>query len=175
MGDAGSDDRPFPILLEVAFRARLEEFVRAGRARSVSALIRAALEGFDPATVAPERPAQVAISVRLGAETREMLRAAAQSRGTSIGHLVRAAVEAHLGAADDAAPPPAPVVKPSGIARSRSRRAPKPAPALPTPSRPVRPSARPSAGAARPVPVSRPKKAAAKPRARPARKRRRGR
>lgn len=172
MGAADSGDRPFPMLLDVAFRARLDEAVRAGRAASVSALIRTALEGFDPAAVVPSRPAQVALSVRLGAETREMLRAAARTQGTSIGQLVRAAVEAHLGppVAVEEPPAPPPPVKPAGIVRSRKKPAPKPAP--PRPARPTAPS---SAGAARPAPVPRPKKTAAKPRVRPVRKRRRAR
>lgn len=170
MGAADSGDRPFPMLLDVAFRARLDEAVRAGRAVSVSALIRTALEGFDPAAVVPSRPAQVALSVRLGAETREMLRAAARTQGTSIGQLVRAAVEAHLGPPVEEPPAPPPPVKPTGIVRSRTKPAPKPAP--PRPVRPIAPS---SADAARPAPAPRPKKTTAKPRVRPARKRRRAR
>jgi hypothetical protein len=177
MGDADSGDRPFPMLLEVAFRARLEEAVLAGRAGSVSALIRAALEDFDPATVAPDRPPQVAISVRLGAEVRERLRSAARIQGTSIGHLVRAAVEAHLGAVDDAPPAPAPPARPSGVARSRSKRGrktgPKPAPSRSAPARPVRRTAPAASRPSRPVAASRPKKMPVPARARPARKRRR--
>jgi Arc/MetJ-type ribon-helix-helix transcriptional regulator len=175
MGAADSDDRPFPMLLEVAFRARLEEAVRAGRAASVSALIRTALGNFDPSTVVPDRPPQVAISVRLGAEQREMLRAAAQTQGTSIGHLVRAAVEAHLGVTDEVPPPPPPPAKPSGVVRSRSKPRPKPAPPKPAPPRAVRPAAPPPARPARPAPGARPKRTVAKPRARPGRKRRRAR
>jgi hypothetical protein len=107
--------RPFPIQMEVEFIDRLSEPVREGRAKSVSDIIRTALERYDFANVIVMRPAQVGISVRLPAEIRRNLKVISRAKHTSIGQLVRAAVEAYLpllesGAVDQLempiAPPP---------------------------------------------------------------------
>ena len=63
MADKGA--RPFPIQLEVEFLDRISEPVREGRAKSVSEIIRTALEKYDFANVIVMRPSQLQISVRL--------------------------------------------------------------------------------------------------------------
>lgn len=110
--------KPFPIQMEVEFLDRLSEPVREGRAKSVSELIRTALEKYDFANVVVMHPAQLQISVRLPAEIRRNLRVISRAKHTSVGQLVRAAVEAYLpqiesGVVDQLempiTPPPAPV------------------------------------------------------------------
>jgi len=93
---ARSKTAPLAFQLEVEFLDRLSEPVRDGKAKSVSHLIREALENFDFAHVLVVHPAQLQISVRLPAGLRQTLRRTARARHTSIGQLVRAAVEAHL-------------------------------------------------------------------------------
>lgn len=87
---------PLAIQLEVEFLDRLSEPVRSGQARSVSEIIRDAVERFDFSNVVVMHPAQLQISVRLSEDVRRTLRRVARTKHTSIGHLVRAAVEAHL-------------------------------------------------------------------------------
>ena len=87
---------PFPITIEVEFLDRLSEPVRDGRAKSVSAIIRTALEQYDFSTVVVMRPSQLQISVRLPGEIRKNLRKISRTKHTSIGQLVRAAVEDYL-------------------------------------------------------------------------------
>lgn len=91
-----NDTRPFAIQLEVEFLDRLSEPVRDGRAKSVSEIIRTALERFDLNNVVVVRPSQLAISVRLPLEIRRNLKKTARAKHTSVGQLVRAAVEAYL-------------------------------------------------------------------------------
>lgn len=105
MSANAAETRPFAIQLEVEFLDRLSEPVREGKAKSVSEIIRAALARFDLSRVVVVRPSQVTISVRLPAPVRKALRAAAKAKHTSIGQLVRSAVESYLpeiesGAAD---------------------------------------------------------------------------
>lgn len=88
--------KPFPIQIEVEFLDRLSEPVREGRVKSVSELIRTALEKYDFANVVVVHPAQLQISVRLPAEIRRNLRQISRAKHTSVGQLVRAAVEAYL-------------------------------------------------------------------------------
>ena len=88
--------RPFPLQLEVELLDRLSEPVREGRAKSVSEIIRTALERYDFANVVVMRPAQLLISVRLPAEIRRNLKQISRAKHTSVGQLVRAAVEAYL-------------------------------------------------------------------------------
>jgi Arc/MetJ-type ribon-helix-helix transcriptional regulator len=88
--------RPFPIQMEVEFLDRLSEPVREGRVKSVSELIRTALEKYDFANVVVMHPAQLQISVRLPAEIRRNLRQISRAKHTSVGQLVRAAVESYL-------------------------------------------------------------------------------
>lgn len=90
------DNAPFAIQLEVEFLDRLSEPVREGKAKSVSDLIRTALERFNLENVVVVRPAQVVISVRLPAEIRDDLKRVAREKHTSVGQLVRAAVESFL-------------------------------------------------------------------------------
>jgi len=87
---------PFPIQLEVEFLDRLSEPVRDGRVPSVSALIRDALAAFDFDNIVVMRPPQLLISVRLPAEMRRKLKAISREKHTSVGQLVRTAVEAYL-------------------------------------------------------------------------------
>lgn len=88
--------RPFPLQLEVELLDRLSEPVREGRAKSISDIIRTALERYDFANVIVMRPAQLMISVRLPAEIRRNLKLISRAKHTSVGQLVRAAVEAYL-------------------------------------------------------------------------------
>jgi len=88
--------KPFPIQMEVEFIDRLSEPVRDGKAKSVSEIIRAALGRYDFTDVLVLHPAQVQISVRLPVEIRRQLKKTARAKHTSVGHLVRAAVEAYL-------------------------------------------------------------------------------
>jgi len=88
--------RPFPLQLEVELLDRLSEPVREGRAKSVSEIIRTALERYDFANIVVMRPAQLLVSVRLSAEIRRNLKQISRAKHTSVGQLVRAAVEAYL-------------------------------------------------------------------------------
>ena len=87
---------PFPITVEVEFLDRMSEPVRDGRAKSVSAIVRTALEQYDFSTVVVMRPSQLQISVRLSGEIRKTLKKISRTKHTSIGQLVRAAVEDYL-------------------------------------------------------------------------------
>lgn len=91
-----SGNHPFAIQLEVEFLDRLSEPVREGRAKSVSDIIRRALERFNLDNVVVVRPAQLNISVRLPLAVRENLLRASRAKHTSVGQLVRSAVEAFL-------------------------------------------------------------------------------
>ncbi|MDQ5977898.1 MAG: hypothetical protein QG602_870 [Verrucomicrobiota bacterium] len=112
------DSRPFPILLDVEFLDRISEPVRDKKAKSVSALIRTALERYDFANVIVLKPSQLQISVRLPAPIRQNLRRLARAKHTSVGQLVRAAVESYLpqlesGAVDQMEIPALPPVPPA--------------------------------------------------------------
>lgn len=101
---ADKDSRPFAIQLEVEFLDRLSEPVRDGRAKSVSAIIRAALEQFNFDNLVVVRPAQLTISVRLPTAIRASLRRTAREKHTSVGQLVRTAVESYLPSLEANAP-----------------------------------------------------------------------
>jgi Arc/MetJ-type ribon-helix-helix transcriptional regulator len=149
MADKGA--RPFPIQLEVEFLDRISEPVREGKAKSVSDIIRTALEKYDFANVIVLKPSQLQISVRLPATIRQNLKRISRTKHTSVGQLVRAAVEAYLpqlesGAVDQleipalppvpaaesvlAPPPPRPkrkrkpVKKPAGKKKSAAKKKP---------------------------------------------------
>ncbi len=133
---ADQDARPFPIQLEVEFLDRISEPVRDGKAKSVSAIIRTALERYDFANVIVLKPSQLLISVRLPAAIRQNLRRIARAKHTSVGQLVRAAVEAYLpqlesGALNQLEIPAVPSVSPAesvlGPAPARPKRKRKPA------------------------------------------------
>lgn len=153
------DARPFPIQLEVEFLDRISEPVREGKAKSVSAIIRTALERYDFANVIVLKPSQLQISVRLPAPIRQNLRRLARAKHTSVGQLVRAAVEAYLpqlesGAVDQLeipalppvpaaesvlAPPPRPKRKRKPVKKpAKKKPAPKPAKKKPAVKRKVR-------------------------------------
>jgi Arc/MetJ-type ribon-helix-helix transcriptional regulator len=133
MGSVKIKRAPLAVQLEVEFLDRLSEPVRNGQARSVSEIIREAVERFDFANVVVMHPAQLQISVRLAEDVRRTLRRVARAKHTSIGHLVRAAVEAHLPRLEGETPgqlaipnlavaPAETVVKPAGRpARGRGR------------------------------------------------------
>lgn len=118
---AAKPTSPFPIQMEVEFLDRLSEPVRDGRARSVSAIIRTALEQYDFSDVLVLHAAQLQISVRLPLELRRLLKKTARSKNTSVGHLVRAAVEAYLPELE-AAPMPERPPKAARRRRARPRR-----------------------------------------------------
>lgn len=195
MADAAAENRPFAIQLEVEFLDRLNEPVRDGKAKSVSEIIRAALARFNLDQVVVMRPPQLLISVRLPGEIREKLTRVAKEKHTSVGVLVRSAVEAYLpllesGAVDqlemempteEPAPavtvPPAP---PPGLAKAKRSR-PKPPPSRkklaaarqvtpPTPPKAKKPAA---ARAKTPKPAAAPRKKPAKPASPAVRRRRR--
>lgn len=84
------------VQLEVEFLDRLSEPVRDKKAKSVSAIIRTALERYDFTHMVVVRAAQVMISVRLPVELRRALKKTARAKHTSIGQLVRTAVEDYL-------------------------------------------------------------------------------
>ncbi len=123
---------PFAMALEVEFLDRLSEPVRLGKAESVSGIIRAALARFDFSNVLVVRPAQLQVSVRLPARIRQLLKKTARSKHTSVGQLVRAAVEAYLPQLESeaagqlempiAVPPPPPPEPARKKSRSRKRR-----------------------------------------------------
>lgn len=115
---AAKSPKPFPLQMEVEFLDRLSEPVRDGKAKSVSDIIRTALEQYDFTDVLVMHPSQLQISVRLPLELRRLLKRTARSKNTSVGHLVRAAVEAYLPEIE-ARPVPE---KPANPARKRSRR-----------------------------------------------------
>lgn len=115
---SGKTAKPFPIQMEVEFIDRLSEPVRDGKAKSVSDIIRSALERYDFSDVLVLHPAQLQISVRLPVEIRRQLKKTARAKHTSVGHLVRAAVEAYLPELE-AMPSPGAT---SGAAKSRKRR-----------------------------------------------------
>ncbi len=127
--------RPFPIQVEVEFLDRLSEPVREGRAKSVSEIIRTALERYDFSNIVVMHPAQVAISVRLAPEIRRSLKQISRAKHTSVGQLVRAAVEAYLpqlesGAVDQLeipAVPVPPVVEPVLVPQAKTVKTRKPA------------------------------------------------
>ncbi len=136
--------RPFPIQMEVEFLDRLSEPVRHGKAKSVSDIIRTALERYDFSNIVVMHPAQVAISVRLAPEVHRNLKQISRAKHTSVGQLVRAAVEAYLpqlesGATEQLEIPtvPVPAVVESVLAplakpaRPKKRRAKKAAKAAP--------------------------------------------
>lgn len=87
---------PMAVQLEVEFLDRLTEPVREKKAKSVSAIIRTALERYDFTHMVVVRSAQVVISVRLPVDLRRSLKKIARAKHTSIGQLVRTAVEAYL-------------------------------------------------------------------------------
>jgi predicted DNA-binding protein len=82
--------------MEVEFLDRRSDPVRDGKAKSVRDIIRTALEQYDFSDVLVLRPSQLQISVRLPLELHRLLRKTARTKHTSVGHLVRAAVEAYL-------------------------------------------------------------------------------
>lgn len=137
--------RPFPVQLEVELLDRLSEPVREGRAKSVSEIIRTALERYDFANVVVMRPAQLTISVRLPAGIRRNLKHISRTKHTSVGQLVRAAIEAYLpqvetGAVDQLEMPitPPPRVAESVRAPRVKRGSKKPATASGTSKRPAK-------------------------------------
>lgn len=87
---------PLAFQLEVEFLDRLTQPVRDRKAGSVSAIIRAALERYDFTNLVVVRTAQVLISVRLPDAIRRTLKRTARVKHTSVGQLVRSAVEAYL-------------------------------------------------------------------------------
>ena len=121
---AAKSPKPFPIQMEVEFLDRLSEPVRDGKAKSVSDIIRTALEQYDFSDVLVMHPSQLQISVRLPLELRRQLKKTAHAKHTSVGHLVRAAVEAYLPELE-AVPLPADAVAKPKPRKRRKRRAKK--------------------------------------------------
>lgn len=175
---AEKDKRPFAIQLEVEFLDRLSEPVRDGRAKSVSEIIRAALERFDFNNVVVVRPAQLLISVRLPGGIRAALKRTARAKHTSVGQLVRAAVESYLPQleAGDSAQLEMPIPhvelpEPEAAAEPAAAE-PAPRSAAPAKTKRARPAARKKSRPKKsPRPKPRPVGTTAKSRAKPAKKR----
>ena len=143
---------PLAFQLEVEFLDRLTEPVRDKKAKSVSAIIRTALERYDFTNMVIIRAAQVLISVRLPAEIRRVLKKTARTKHTSVGQLVRSAVEAYLpqlesgdagqleipdvgGAPAEPVVPPKPAVPASSRRRRKAAVPPRPRPRKSKPAR----------------------------------------
>lgn len=107
--------------MEVEFLDRLSEPVRDGKAKSVSDIIRTALEQYDFSDVLVMHPSQLQISVRLPLELRRQLKKTARTKHTSVGHLVRAAVEAYLPELEAVPMPAGAVVKPKPRKRRKRK------------------------------------------------------
>lgn len=112
---------------------QLSEIVAAGKARSVSALIRDALELFDLDAFTLIKPQQKMVSVRLPVEVREMLKQTATAHSTTLSHLVRTALENYLVEQVHAEP-----TEPSEVAVEP----PPPVPVVETPKALLKPKAR---------------------------------
>ncbi len=122
---------PLAFQLEVEFLDRLTEPVRDQKAKSVSDIIRTALARYDFTNMVVVRTAQVLVSVRLPVEIRRTLKKTARAKHTSVGQLVRTAVEAYLPLLETEAggqlempivePPPTPL-KPSAKSGAKTRR-----------------------------------------------------
>jgi predicted DNA-binding protein len=115
--------KPFPIQMEVEFLDRLSEPVRDGKAKSVSNIIRAALERYDFSDVLVIHPAQLQVSVRLTPDIRRQLKKTARAKHTSVGHLVRAAVEAYLPELEALPSPDVPTAPKKARKRRKKKRA----------------------------------------------------
>ncbi len=96
MEETVPDDRPFAMALDAELLERIRQPVADGLVRSVSSLIRDALDHVEWDQVVVEKPVQEMISVRLPADTREALKRVAEREECSIGFLVRFAVDRHL-------------------------------------------------------------------------------
>lgn len=103
---------PVPLTFELS-RALVDKIhrcrVRLGL-KSVSAVVRHALDRFDFAAFAAPRRDQLQVSVRLSAPQKRTLRREARTRKVSAGELLRAAIEA------------LPAERPAVSARKRRRR-----------------------------------------------------
>lgn len=141
-------DVPTGIQLEVEFLDRLSEPVREGKAKSVSDLIRMALQSFNFESVLVQRPSHVSMSVRLPLEVRRNLKRVAREKHTSVGQLVRVAVDAYLPHLEQAAAGQLEIEMPTDVPRAKAPAAPAGAPANPgrkkrtTRKRPAKPAAR---------------------------------
>lgn len=122
---ASKTPKPFPIQMEVEFLDRLSEPVRDGKAKSVSDIIRTALERYDFSDVVVMHPAQLLVSVRLPVDIRKQLKKTARSKHTSVGHLVRAAVEAYLPEVEARPSPASAPASPKPRKRRKTKRAKK--------------------------------------------------
>lgn len=118
---ADKESRPFPVTIEVEFLDRLSEPVRDGRAKSVSAIIRTALEEYDFSSVVVVKPSQLQISVRLPGDIRKTLKKVSKAKHTSIGQLVRAAVEDYLPKLEKSARKAKPAAKKAAKKKSGKR------------------------------------------------------
>lgn len=96
MEETVQDDRPFAMALDAELLERIRQPVVDGLARSVSALIRDALDQIEWDQVVVEKPVQEIISVRLPSDLRETLKRVADREECSVGFLVRFAVDRYL-------------------------------------------------------------------------------
>ncbi|MDP1579063.1 MAG: ribbon-helix-helix protein, CopG family [Candidatus Didemnitutus sp.] len=153
MNEAPRDDnRPFAIQLEVEFLDRISEPVREGRIKSVSELIRRALERYDFTNAVVVRPAQVVTSVRLPQAVRRELKRVSRAKHTSVNQLVRGAIEAFLpqlemetGAAATVSIPSIELPNvPEQPTRTKRRQRAQCTAAVPQQKKPARPTAKPA-------------------------------
>ncbi len=83
---------PLTFELESDVYAKLEQFRTETNTRSVSVIIRKALEDFDFDSVHPENNTARQMSVRLPKDLRDELKQASKSNGVSLGKIVREAI-----------------------------------------------------------------------------------
>ena len=83
---------PLTFELDPEIFAKLETFRQETGTRTVSLIIRKALEDFDLNSVRPEQNPARQLSVRLPKHLRDELREASKSNGVSIGKIVREAL-----------------------------------------------------------------------------------
>lgn len=156
---SADDNPPFAIMLDTDLLDRLTGVVQSGKARSVSALIRDALEPFDFDEYQVIRPSQKLISVRLPIEVRDGLKQAAETKQTTVTHLVRTALEHFLVELDSENPDQLqiPLVETKLVAPE-----PRTLPPAPPPAPQIEPPAKIAAKPARKKSAARAKKPAAK-------------
>ena len=150
-------------MLDTDLLDRLTDVVQSGKARSVSALIRDALEPFDFDEYQVIRPSQKLISVRLPIEVRDALKQSAETKQTTVSHLVRTALEHFLVELDSENPDQLQIPLAETKPAAPEPRTPPPAsPPAPQVELPAKIAAKPAEKPARKKSTARAKKPAAK-------------
>ena len=84
---------PLTFDLPVSLISKIEKARRGHELGSASEVVRLALENFDLGKFQPTHEPHRQISVRIGGKQRTALRQAAKTKDTSVGELIRAALE----------------------------------------------------------------------------------